>query len=91
MTKAPTAMAGASQPVEKPGCALSGNRVLGAYNAETVKTREKKMVLPFPNRQLFQIHGNKLKLHPVRHLSQASVLCITHTKKPLPLPKTVQP
>ena len=28
--------------------------------------------------QLFQIHGNKLKLHPVRYLSQASVLCITH-------------
>ena len=26
----------------------------------------------------FQVHGNKLKLHPVRHLSQASVLCITH-------------
>ena len=28
--------------------------------------------------QLFQIHGSKLKLHPVRYLSQASVLCITH-------------
>lgn len=28
--------------------------------------------------QLFQIHGSKLKLHQVRYLSQASVLCITH-------------
>ena len=26
----------------------------------------------------FQVHGSKLKLHPVRHLSQASVLRITH-------------
>ena len=37
-----------------------------------------KTLLPLPGGQLFQIHGSKLKLHPVRHLSQASVLRITH-------------
>ena len=36
------------------------------------------MLLPFPSSQLFQIHGSKFKLHPVCHLSQASVLCIAH-------------
>ena len=43
------------------------------------------MLLPLPSGQLFQIHGSKLKLHPVRHLGQASVLCIsiTHTEKPV--------
>ena len=34
--------------------------------------------LPFPGGQLFQIHGSKLKLHPVRDLGQASVLRVTH-------------
>ena len=38
-----------------------------------------KTLLPLPGCQLFQIHGSKLKLHPVRHLGQASVLCITHS------------
>ena len=38
-----------------------------------------KTLLPLPGGQLFQIHGSKLKLHPVRHLGQASVLCITHS------------
>ncbi len=38
-----------------------------------------KTLLPLPGCQFFQIHGSKLKLHPVRHLSQASVLCITHS------------
>ena len=36
------------------------------------------MLLPFPSSQLFQIHGSKFKLHPVCHLSQASVLSIAH-------------
>lgn len=36
-------------------------------------------LLPFTSGQLFQIHGSKLKLHPVCHLGQASVLCITHS------------
>ena len=35
-------------------------------------------VIPFPPRQFFEVHGSKFKLHPVCHLSQASVLCITH-------------
>lgn len=34
--------------------------------------------LPLPRSQLFHIHSNKFKLHPVGNLSQASVLCITH-------------
>ena len=34
--------------------------------------------LPFPGGQFFQIHGSKLKLHPVCHLGQASVLRVTH-------------
>ena len=38
-----------------------------------------KTLLPLPGGQLFQIHGSKLKLHPVRHLGQASVLRITHS------------
>ena len=38
-----------------------------------------KTLLPLPGCQLFQIHGSKLKLHPVRHLGQASVLRITHS------------
>lgn len=45
------------------------------------KSREdqkKETLLPFPIGQLFQLHGNEIKLHPVCHLSQASVLCITH-------------
>ena len=33
---------------------------------------------PLPCGQLFQVHGSKFKLHPVRHLGQASVLRITH-------------
>lgn len=33
---------------------------------------------PFPYCQFFQIYGNKLKLHPVCHLGQASVLRVTH-------------
>ena len=43
------------------------------------KKRIDKTLLPLPGCQFFQIHGSKLKLHPVRHLSQASVLCITHS------------
>ena len=38
-----------------------------------------KTLLPLPGGQLFQIHGSKLKLHPVRYLGQASVLRITHS------------
>lgn len=34
---------------------------------------------PFPSGQFFQIHGNKLKLHSVCHLGQASVLRVAHT------------
>ncbi len=33
---------------------------------------------PLPISQFFQIHGCKLKLHPIRNLGQASVVRITH-------------
>ena len=66
------------QSVEKPGCPLSGGRASDVYGAEKAEKRETGAVVPFPHSQFFQVHGNKLKLHPVRHLSQASVLRITH-------------
>ena len=36
-------------------------------------------IFPMPFCELFQIHGSKSKLHPVRNLSQACVSGITHT------------
>ena len=36
------------------------------------------MILPFPCRQLFEIHGSKPKLDPIGHLGQASVLGVAH-------------
>ena len=38
-----------------------------------------KTLLPLPGGQLFQIHGSKFKLHPVRYLSQACVSSISQT------------
>ena len=35
-------------------------------------------VVPFPSGQFFQIHGSKFKLHPVCHLSEATVLRVAH-------------
>ena len=35
-------------------------------------------IFPVPFSKLFQIHGSKTKLHPVRNLSQACVSGITH-------------
>ena len=34
--------------------------------------------VPFPGGQLFEIHGNKFKLHPVGHLGEAAVLRVAH-------------
>ena len=67
-----------AQSVEKPGCPLSGGRASDVYGAEKAEKRETGAVVPFPYGQLFQVHGSKLKLHPVCDLSQASVLRITH-------------
>ena len=66
------------QSVEKPGCALSTNWVSWIYEAVNYEKRVRFAHLPFPFCQLFQIHGSKFKLHPVRHLSQAFILRITH-------------
>ena len=67
-----------TQPVEKPGCALSGSRGSGVLRAEKAEKQAIEMVIPFPYRRLFQVHGSELKLHPVCYLGQASVLRITH-------------
>ena len=45
---------------------------------KTAKRNEDNRFLHFHVANFFQVHGSKLKLHPVRHLSQASVLRITH-------------
>ena len=66
------------QHVEKPGCTLRSNRVFGIFAEESVENQEMVLVVPPPCCQLFQVHGSKLKLHPVCHLCEASVLCITH-------------
>ena len=77
-TRKGTASRQSLQSVEKPGYALSGNRVPFVFRTEKAEKQETKMVIPFPCCQLFQVHGSKLKLHPVCHLGQASVLRITH-------------
>lgn len=66
------------QAVEKPGCALSADRVSFAYPAINDEKWEVFALLPFPFCQLFEVHGSKFKLHPIRHLGQASIACITH-------------
>ena len=40
---------------------------------------EKRRPFPQPICKLFQIHGSKLKLDPVRNTSQTSMVCITHS------------
>ena len=62
----------------KPGCALSSSRVSGVLRAEKAEKKAVEMVIPFPYRRLFQVHGSEFKLHPVCYLGQASVLHITH-------------
>ena len=79
----------AAQPVEKPAPAIKPEQVFCLETkAETEKAskqqlqfsaiRRRMAAIPFPNGQLFQIHGSKFKLHPVCHLGQASVLRVTH-------------
>jgi len=58
---------------------LSYSRISFKKEENGSKKRIDKTLLPLPGCQLFQIHGSKLKLHPVRHLGQASVLRITHS------------
>ena len=66
------------QPVEKPGCALSGSRVSGVFGAEKAEKQAIEKVIPLPCRQLFHVHSSELKLLTVCYLDQASVLRITH-------------
>ena len=35
-------------------------------------------IFPLPNCELFQVHGNKFKPHPIRYLGQACVSCVSH-------------
>ena len=58
---------------------LSYSRISFKKEENGSKKRIDKTLLPLPGCQLFQIHGSKLKLHPVRYLGQASVLRITHS------------
>ena len=71
-------VANPNQSVEKPGCAI--RRQPGFQHIWGKKNRKQEMVrvIPFPSCQFFEVHGSKFKLHPVCHLGQASVLCITH-------------
>lgn len=48
------------------------------YKPEYREYEARQKSSPLPLRKLFKIHGSKLKPHPVRHLGQAAVLCITH-------------
>lgn len=67
-----------SQSVEEPGLYSGADWVSNIYERKNSKTKRGQQIPPFPCGQFFQVHGNKLKLHPVRHLGQASVLRITH-------------
>ena len=67
-----------SQSVEEPGLYSGADRVSNIYERKNSKAKRGQQIPPFPYGQLFQVHGSKLKLHPVRHLGQASVLRITH-------------
>ena len=71
-------MAALSQPVEEPGLYSGADWVSNIYERKNSKAKRGQQIPPFPCGQFFQVHGSKLKLHPVRHLSQASVLRITH-------------
>ena len=68
----------AAQSVEEPGLYSGADWISNIYERKNSKAKRGQQIPPFPCGQFFQVHGNKLKLHPVRHLSQASVLCITH-------------
>ena len=37
------------------------------------------MSLCLPSCQLFEVHGSKLKPHPIGNLGQATVICVTHS------------
>ena len=37
------------------------------------------VLIPSPNCELFQIHGNKFKPDPICYMGEATVKCITHT------------
>ena len=69
---------GAPQSVEEPGLYSGADWVSNIYERKNSKAKRGQQIPPFPCGQFFQVHGSKLKLHPVRHLSQASVLRITH-------------
>ena len=49
-----------SQSVEKPGCALSGSRVLGVYNAKTAKTSKESAPFHFQLASFFRFMAANL-------------------------------
>ena len=68
----------ALQSVEEPRLYSGADRVSNIYERKNSKAKRGQQIPPFPCGQFFQVHGSKLKLHPVCDLSQASVLRITH-------------
>ena len=66
------------QSVEEPGLHSGADWVSNIYERKNSKTKRGQQIPPFPCGQFFQVHGSKLKLHPVRYLGHASVLRITH-------------
>ena len=69
-----------AQPVEEPGLHSGADWVSNIYERKNSKAKRGQQIPPFPYGQLFQVHGSKLKLHPVCDLSQASISCITHSE-----------
>ena len=69
---------GTAQSVEEPRLYSGADWISNIYERKNSKAKRGQQIPPFPCGQFFQVHGSKLKLHPVRHLSQASVLRITH-------------
>ena len=61
------------QSVEEPGLYSGADWISNIYERKNSKAKRGQQISPFPCGQFFQVHGNKLKLHPVRHLGQASV------------------
>ena len=49
-----------SQSVEKPGCALSGSRVLGVYNAKNCENQQRKRSFHFQLASFFRFMAANL-------------------------------
>ena len=66
---------GSEASLSKNPCQIAGQN--GSSGIKENKS-ERRRSFPTPNRQLFQVHGSKLKLDPSCDAGQASVVGITH-------------